>query len=118
MTSLIACLSSGKGTWSHVSELIKQENWDSVFIITDEFGVENFKPDKPVEFVIINPNRYMSDLVIDIKSQLQNKIIDTEVALNLVSGSGKEHMAVLSAVLKLGLGVRLIALTPQGIKEI
>ena len=41
-----------------------------------------------------------------------------EVALNFVSGRGKEHMALVSAVLKLGLGVRFIALKPGGIEEI
>ena len=42
----------------------------------------------------------------------------TEAAVNLISGNGKEHMAVISALMKLGLGIRLIALTPNGIKEI
>ena len=36
------------------------------------------------------------------------KIKGVEVALNFVSGSGKEHMAVISAVLKMGLALRLV----------
>ena len=117
MTSLIACLSSGKGTWAHVSELIEKKDWDNIFLITDEFGKENFKPKKQVNYVLINSNKFLSELVEDIKKQLETKIDDTEVAINLISGNGKEHMALLSAVLKLGLGIRQVALTPDGIKE-
>ena len=127
MTSLVACLSSGKGTWAHVAELIKQQDWDSIFLVTNEFGQQNFKlgtqtqsdsSPKPVEFILINDKRFLKDLTEDIRKQLENKIHDTEVALNFISGSGKEHMAVISALLKLGLGIRLVALTKEGIKEI
>ena len=46
------------------------------------------------------------------------KIKDSEVAVNFVSGTGKEHMALLSALLKLGIGIRLLALTKEGVTEI
>jgi hypothetical protein len=118
MTSLIACLSSGKGTWAHLSQLIDKHEWDSIFLITNDFGVQNFQPNKKVEYILINQNSFLENLIEDIKSQLQNKITDTEVAVNLISGTGKEHMAILSAVLKLGLGIRQVALTPNGVKEV
>ena len=118
MTSLIACLSSGKGTWAHVDKLIEEQEWDNIFLITNEFGIKNFKPNKKVEYVVIDSNKFLSEIIEDIKKQLENKIADTEVALNFISGTGKEHMALLSAVLKLGMGIRLTALTPNGVKEI
>lgn len=118
MTDLIACISSGKGTWGHVARLIQERDWGKIFLITNEFGKENFKAEKPAEFIIINPEKPISDIRDDIKTALQGQIKDFEVAVNFVSGSGKEHMALLSALLKLGLGVRLIALTKEGIKEI
>ena len=37
---------------------------------------------------------------------------------NFVSGMGKEHMALISALLKLGVGIRLMALTKNGIEEV
>lgn len=118
MTSLIACLSSGKGTWAHVDKLINDQEWDSIFLITNDFGVQNFKPEKQVNYILINPDKFLSKIVEDIKNQLQGKIKDLEVAVNLISGTGKEHMAIISALTKLGLGIRLIALTPDGIKEV
>ncbi len=117
MTSLIACLGHDKGTLTHVAEIIKNQEWDSIFLVTDVKPKE-FSNKKNIEWIIINPNQLLPELAEEIKNKLQNKISDIEVALNVISGHGKQHMAVLSALLKLGLGIRLIALTKQGVKEI
>lgn len=118
MTDLIACLSTGKGTWGHVSRLIVDQDWGKIFLITNDFGKENFKPEKEVEYIVIESRQPIVDLTEQIKEQLKGKISDTEVALNLASGTGKEHMAVLSAIMKSGLGFRFVALTKDGVKEI
>lgn len=117
MTDLIACLSSGKGTWGHVARLIEGESWDKVFLITNEFGVEKFQKTEKTHFILVDSRKGLKELTEDIKSQLQHKT-SHEVALNLVSGSGKEHMAMISAVMGLGLAFRLMALTKNGIEEI
>ena len=47
MTTLIACLSTGKGTWGHVNRLIEDGKYEKVFLITNDYGKENFnKNDK------------------------------------------------------------------------
>src|SRR3989344_8086029 len=117
MTTLIACLSTGKGTWGHVSRIIEDEKWEKVFLITNEFGKENFQQTKNTELIIIDSNKGLRELQKDIIEQLKDKV-EGEIALNIVSGTGKEHMALLSALLKLGLGIRLIALTKDGVEEI
>ena len=43
--------------------------------------------------------------------------LKTEVALNIVSGTGKEHMALLSALIKCKVRFKLMSLTKEGIKE-
>ena len=108
MPTLIACLSTGKGTWSDVTKVMMGQSWDKIFLISNEFGQENFNPPANTELILINSLAEPSLLVEQIKKQLQGKIKDFEVGLNLVSGSGKEHMAVLEAVLELGLNFRLI----------
>lgn len=118
MTDLVACLSTGKGTWIHVKDVISGCEWDNIFLITNEFGREKFSSEKKVELIVVDSNKPLLELVDDIKKQLKDKISGTEVALNLVSGTGKEHMAILSAVLKSGFGVRLVASTKEGVKEI
>ena len=118
MTELVALLSTGKGTWTDVVKLINNQDWEKIYLITNEFGKNTFQKNENMEFIVINPNKSIEILIDEIKSQLKDKINGTEVALNLISGSGKEHMAVLSSLLKLGLGIRLIAHTENGLKEI
>jgi len=116
MTELIACLSEDHGTKLHVERVIDGLEWEKVFIIASEKQVLNTK--KEAEFILIDLKKTIPKLIEYLKHILKNKITGTEIALNLVSGSGKEHMAILSALLKLGLGIRFVALTKQGVKEI
>ena len=118
MTDLVACLSSGEKSWAHVERLVKEQDWKNVFLITNDFGMKNFKQEKKVEFVVVDFQKPVSQLIEEIRKNLNGKITDFEVALNLVSGNGKEHMAILSALLKLGIGVRLMAVTKEGIREL
>lgn len=114
MTDLIACLSSGKGTWQYLKELIEKEDWENIFLVTDSFGKDNFKPNKEINYILADNRKSIKAYTFEIKKQLEGKIKGFEVALNLTSGIGKEHMAILSAVLKLGLAIRLVALTKDG----
>jgi len=118
MTDLIACLSSGEKSWAHVARLINEQDWKKVFLITNDFGNGNFKSKKNVEFIVVDFKKPVFELIEDIKMGLKGKITDLEVALNLVSGSGKEHMAILSALLRIGVGVRLMAVTKEGVREL
>ncbi|MCK5630103.1 MAG: hypothetical protein KAI26_05775 [Nanoarchaeota archaeon] len=118
MTSLIACLTSDSGTWEHVKRVIEQEEWKKIFLIANNNAADNFSCSKDVEFIRIDSNKLLPNLLKDISQALYGKIKDFEVAVNFISGSGKEHMAIMSAVLKLGLGIRLVILTKDGIKEL
>lgn len=118
MTDLVAVLSSGKGTWGHVSQLMKDEDWDNIFLITNEFGRENFSHDKKFETVVVDRNKSLEEIKAQIASELGKMVKGAEVAVNMVSGSGKEHMALLSAVLSLGVGLRFVAATEEGVKEL
>lgn len=118
MTDLIACLSVPEKSWAHVERLVKEQDWSRVFIITNDSGKKNFKSEKKIDFVVVDFQKPVFELIEEIRNGLKGKISDFEVALNLVSGSGKEHMAILSAVLKLGVGIRLMAVTKEGVKEL
>jgi len=118
MTELVVCLSTGKGTWQHVFRLIKEQDWEKVFVITSEFFKDKIENIDKIETIVVDPDRFLTELTEEIRNKLNGKIKGTEVAINFISGSGKEHMAILSALLKLGLGVRLVALTKDGVKEV
>ena len=118
MTELIACLFEGEGTRKHVLKLIESEEWEKVLLITDEQNKNGFPQTKNTEFVVIAVDTHLSDMIEEIKQDINQKIVGPEVGLNMISGSGKVHMAVLSALLKSGFGIRLVALTKDGVKEV
>ena len=121
MTILIACLSTGKGTWGHVSRLLggmDGEKWEKVILITNEYGKENFKAQDHVELIQVQELAGLQELRDEIKKKLKDNITGMEVAVNIASGSGREHMALLSALMQLGIGFRLVAVVKEGVKEI
>jgi|SRR3989344_4762725 len=118
MTELIACLSSGKGTWTHVKSLMQKEDWEKIILVTNQFGRENFKTEKDAVFILVDFQKEINFLMNDIKNSLKGKISGLEVALNIVSGEGKEHMALLAALMQLGIGFRLVYAAEKGIEEI
>ena len=117
MTDLVACLSSGEKSQSHVQKLVHGADWKKVFIITNEAG-KSFNPGEKGELIVVDFQKPVGELIEDIAKGLRSKLSDLEVALNLVSGNGKEHMAILSALMKVGVGFRLMAVTKEGIREI
>ncbi len=120
MTELVAFLTTGKGTWGHVNRLlagINDEKWEKVLLLTNEFGAQNFKPQEGqenVELIQINSRQRIEELNEEIASKLKEKVKGSEIAVNFVSGDGKEHMALMSAIMKLGVGFRLVALDAEG----
>lgn len=115
MTDLVACLTDDKGS-AHVSSLIKDHEWKNIFVIVNPGRQLNCG--KKIELIAVDFAKPVFQVIGDIKRNLDGKFSDFEVALNLVSGNGKEHMAVLAALLKLGVGIRLVAVTKEGVKEL
>ena len=118
MTILVACIGTGKGTWAHVTKLIKDIDWEHIYIITNQFGKEQFKQEKQnTTFILVNEEQYLPEMTENIRKELDGKLFG-DAAVNFISGDGKQHMAMLSALLKVGAGIRLTAVTTEGVKEI
>jgi len=114
---LIALLSSGKGTWAQVSGLIKYGEWDNIILLGDEFA-KQFTTEKKFEFIRIDLNKKLKELKEEFQQKLKGKIDGTEVALSIASGDGKEHMALISALINLPVGIRFAALTKDGVIDL
>ncbi len=113
MTELIALLSKGEGTWAQVAGIIKQGDWEKIILVGTDFA-RNFKSEKPASFIEISNTRLI-DIRDELKEKLKKEINGLEVALSIASGDGKEHMALISALLSIPVGVRFTALTKDGI---
>ena len=118
MTELISILSTGKGTWGHVNGLISTGKFEKIFLITNEFGKENFNANEKTELLVVNSKEDYEKLRDEIMGLLKGKVKDSGVAVNFISGTGKEHMALIGALIKLGIGFRLVVSTKEGIKEL
>ena len=110
----LALLSSGKGTWGQVAGLINRGEWDNIILIGSEFA-EKFSLDKKHDFIKVDTSLSLVELKQELAEKLKGKFQGTEVALSIASGDGKEHMALISALLSLPVGVRFTALTKDGV---
>lgn len=114
---LIALLSSGKDTWAQVSGLMNHGDWERMILIGGD-SAKQFIHSKRFEFIKVDLDKRIRELQNDISKKLKGKINGTEVALSIASGNGKEHMALISALLKFPVGVRFAALTREGVVEV
>jgi hypothetical protein len=119
MTDLVACLGTGKGTWTGVLKLISKPDFEKIFLVVNQWTKESLKINKPnMNFVIINSEEKTTKLRDDIVKQLEGKITGFEVGVNLDSGTGKEHTALLTALIKLGLALRFVVAEGEEIEEV
>jgi hypothetical protein len=112
---LIAVLSSGKGTWGQVSGLMKKGEWEKVILIGPDYAKDFKLEEIPFDFIEYDQNKSLTSLKDELTKKLKGKIGGVEVALSIASGGGKEHMALLSALLSIPVGVRFTALTKEGV---
>ncbi len=110
---LICFLGAGEGTWGQVAGVINRGEWDNIILIGNDFA-KKFNVEKDFEFIEIK-SLGLIEMKEEILNKLKGKIKGTEVALTIASGNGKEHMALISAILNLPAGIRFTALTKDGI---
>ncbi len=114
---LISLLSSGEGTWAQVSGLMKYGEWEKVILIGDDFA-KTFTHEKKFEFIKVDLNKKVKELQEELLDKLKGKFSGFEVAISIASGTGKEHMALISALINLPVGIKFVALTKEGIIEL
>jgi len=114
---LVALLSTGKETWAQVAGLMKYGEWEKIVLLGDDFA-KTFKHEKEFEFIQVDLNNKLDGLKQEFSEKFKGKFNGTEVALSIASGTGKEHMALISSLLSLPVGVRFTALTKEGVVDL
>jgi hypothetical protein len=113
---LVALLSKGEGTWGQVAGLMKKGEWEKITLVGNSFANQNFScPEISFDFIEVDLEKALVPLKTEFLKKFEGKIQALEVALSVASGSGKEHMALVSALLSIPVGVRFTALTKDGI---
>lgn len=113
---LVAFLGNDKENWGQVKALVSKGEWDNVVIIknknADEFEIEN------AEVIKIDSDKPLIEIKEELMNKLKTKLKEFDVALSIASGNGKEHMAIVSALLSVPVGVRLVVFTKNGVEFI
>lgn len=115
MNELIACIGNDSGK-AHVEKLIGSLEWDNVILVRIDDA--EIKTEKKHTTITASPKNTSEQLSEELRRELKKHIKGAQVGVNFFSGSGKLHMATMSALLRLGAGIRLVVLTPEGLKEI
>ena len=87
--------------------------WSRIILVGEDFTAK-FSHEKKFDFVLVNESLSVRDISNIIDSGLGNLGFD-DVAVNLVSGSGILHMAILIAVLRKGCGLRFVTVDENSV---
>ncbi|MCF7861268.1 hypothetical protein K9M79_03395 [Candidatus Woesearchaeota archaeon] len=123
MKVLIVTVSQNPAEVAHVKRLLSEGEWKKVIMIgfdkTKEI-VHTFEclNNDLFNYILCDPTMPIPEISSTLGSELSEASGEYEVAVNFTSGTGKLHMAVLSAVLKLGVGVRLVTISEKGVIQI
>jgi hypothetical protein len=115
MVSLVALMSSDTKNWKEVADLIKCETWDEVYLICNPLAYSSINLENVKKFKFDESNPIMS--IFGLTDTFKNEIKDFEVCINLSSGTGIEHMTLVSSILKSGLGLRFVHCENNQLKE-
>ena len=117
----IGILGAGKGTWNTIAGIIKSNEWKKSILITNSFGKQNFAkrfPDLKTELIEINEEQSIQELAREIAKKIEPFIEkEIDIAINIESGSGKLHTALLIALMYLGTSFRFVGIRNNELVE-
>jgi len=114
---LVAFLGDDKDSWGQVTGLLNRGEWDKIVLIKTK-EASSFSTSKKIDSIIIDSSKPLTDIKKDLMEKLKGKFSGFDVHLSIASGNGKEHMALISALLSLPVGIRLVVFTKKGVEFI
>lgn len=113
---LVAFLGTDKESWGQISALTKRMDSTKIILVKN-MNAPAFPKDVNTILVEVDSSKSMIELKEDMMAKLKPLLSgDFEVALSIASGNGKEHMALISALLSLPVGIRIVAFTQNGVE--
>lgn len=112
---LIATVGLDKESWGQVTGLINHGTWDKVILVKNKLAFD-FPVPEGVNALFIDTTRPLTEIKSYLIDQLKPLLSEFDACVSIASGSGKEHMALISALLAIPTGIRLVAFTKKGIE--
>jgi len=113
MTELIVCLGD-ESSDAYVKKLIDLEDWENIILVSDD-KKKTFKSAKKVSLVYVDSSKKLKEIVNELVQAFAKETKGIEVAVNIVAAKGKIGMAVVSALVSSGKGIRLVAWSQEGL---
>lgn len=115
---LVCFQGSEVNSFGQIKALVNRGDWENVIIIREK-GSEDIVSGDNCEIIEVDLGKSLMELrdilILKLKEKLGKEF---EVALSIASGTGKEHMALISALLSVPVGIRLVAFTKKGVEFI
>ncbi|MBS3071501.1 hypothetical protein J4408_00765 [Candidatus Pacearchaeota archaeon] len=114
----VAFVGEDKENWGQITALINRIESNKIFLVKNK-KAEDFPKNQKCEIIEVNSEKSLLELKSEIMDKLKQRLSkEFEVSLSIASGTGKEHMALISALLSVPVGIRLVVFTKQGLEYI
>jgi len=114
---LVAFLGDDRETWGQVTGLINHGQWEKIILVKSKTS-EDYSSPKQADIVAVDTSKPLVELKEEIVKKLKNKFEGFDAHVSIASGTGKEHMALISALLSVPVGIRLVVFTKNGVEII
>jgi len=112
----VAFIGKDKENWGQITALIKRLNAERIFLLKNK-EINDFPSILNCEIIEVDSSLPLIELKKEIKEILKSRIgNEIDVSLSLASGNGKEHMALISALLSIPVGIRFVIFTRNGVE--
>ena len=114
--NLVALVGTDKENWGQITALINRMECEHIFLVINK-DVVNFPTNEKCSTIELDSSvsvNLLKQNLLELLRPALNK--DFEIALSLASGTGKEHMAIVSALLNIPVGIRLVVYTKEGVQ--
>lgn len=111
----VAFIGEDKENWGQITALLNRLEYEKAILIQNKKADYSSSNEK-CKVIKVDSERPLIELKNELIEKLKKELSrDFEVSLSLASGNGKEHMALLSALLNVPVGVKLAVFTKDGI---
>jgi len=112
----VVFLGNDKENWGQITALLNHLDCDKFILVKDKSTL-GFPTNLKCKVININSSSPLLELREEMHNALRKELSkEFEVSISLASGSGKEHMALISALLTIPVGIKLIAYTKKGVE--
>jgi len=113
---LVAFVGEDKENLGQVSALLNRFEYEAALLVKGKKTARLVSNGK-CTFVDVDVSMDLLSLKKEIQEKLKKELSgEFEVALSIASGTGKEHMALISALLSIPVGIKFVVVTKKGVE--